>query len=96
MAEMMQLFRHDREDLMAMHRRCVGPENFLLAVSGNFDEKAMKKALESVFADWPYAADPLGLPASPAHVPAAGLAASPRSWKPASTKPRSSPWLPST
>ncbi len=61
-----------RDDLLAMHRQWVGPENFLIAASGNFDKKTMKKALERAFADWPYAAEASGLPAAPAHEPPAG------------------------
>ena len=61
-----------RDDLTALHRAHVGPENFLVAVSGNFDKGAMKKALEQAFADWPWQAQRPGAPAAPAAAPPAG------------------------
>jgi zinc protease len=53
------------EDLRALHRRYVGPKNFILAVSGDFDRAAMKKRLEQAFAKWPHAAERPGPPPAP-------------------------------
>ncbi|MEZ4386708.1 MAG: pitrilysin family protein [Candidatus Krumholzibacteriia bacterium] len=61
-----------REDLMAQHSRYVGPENFVLAVSGDFAPKAMQKALERAFKGWPYRAARPGPPPAPDHEPPAG------------------------
>lgn len=61
-----------RDDLTALHRAYVGPENFLLAVSGSFDQGAMKKALEKAFADWPWQAQNPGAPAAPTAAPPVG------------------------
>lgn len=40
------------EDLAVFHRRYVGPKNFVLAVSGDFDRAEMVKKLEKAFAGW--------------------------------------------
>ena len=61
-----------RDDLTALHRAYVGPQNFILAVSGSFEPAAMKKALEKAFADWPWQAQNPGAPAAPAAAPPAG------------------------
>jgi len=61
-----------RADLTALHRRYVGPANFLLAVSGDFEPKAMKKALDRAFAGWPTVAETPGPPAAPTHEPVSG------------------------
>jgi len=61
-----------REDLAALHRRYVGPENFLFAVSGNFQEKELKKALNKAFADWPWQAERPEAPAAPTAAPPKG------------------------
>lgn len=61
-----------RGDLTALHRAHVGPENFILAVSGSFEPKAMRKALETAFARWPWQAQRPGAPAAPAAAPPAG------------------------
>jgi zinc protease len=61
-----------RDDLAALHRAHVGPENFVLAVSGNFEQKAMTKALEKAFAGWPWQARRPGPPPAPAAAPPAG------------------------
>ena len=61
-----------REDLAALHRAYVGPENFIFAVSGNFDAGAMKKALDKAFAGWPWQVKNPGPPAAPQTAPPAG------------------------
>jgi len=54
-----------RDDLIAFHKRYVGPRNFLLAVSGDFERGAMIKKLEAAFAKWPNPAERPGPPAGP-------------------------------
>lgn len=61
-----------RDDLLGLQRRYVGPRNFLLAVSGDFDRAAMKRALEKAFAGWPQPGERPGPPAAPAAAPAPG------------------------
>lgn len=61
-----------RADLVALHRRYVGPANFLLAISGDFEPKVLKQALAKAFASWPYRAEKPGAPAAPTHRPSAG------------------------
>src|SRR5262249_20721777 len=61
-----------REDLVALHKRYLGPRNFLLAVSGDFDRGAMTKKLEAAFAKWPNAGERPGPPAAPAQPMARG------------------------
>ncbi len=55
-----------RDDLLALHRRAVGPRNFVLAVSGDFDRPVMVKALEAAFAKWPNPGERPAPPAAPA------------------------------
>jgi zinc protease len=47
-----------REDLLAFHKKWFWPENFTLAVSGDFDRDEMVKKLEKLFADWPWKGTP--------------------------------------
>lgn len=54
-----------REDLIALQRRYMGPKNFILAVSGDFDKKSMTKKLERAFAGWPTPGENPGPPAAP-------------------------------
>jgi predicted Zn-dependent peptidase len=61
-----------RDDLMAFHKRYVGPKNFILAVSGDFDRAAMVKKLDKVFAKWPTPGERPGAPAAPAGPASAG------------------------
>ncbi|MFI5378794.1 MAG: M16 family metallopeptidase [Tepidisphaerales bacterium] len=42
-----------RDDLVAFHRQWFHPANFVLAVSGDFEPKAMAARLETLLADWP-------------------------------------------
>jgi predicted Zn-dependent peptidase len=43
-----------REDLQKFHQRWFQPANFVLAVSGDFDQTDMARRLEALFADWPF------------------------------------------
>jgi predicted Zn-dependent peptidase len=42
-----------RDDLIAFHKQWFSPQNFVLAVSGDFDRDTMVQKLEKLFADWP-------------------------------------------
>ncbi len=59
-----------RDDLVALQKRYVGPQNFVIAVAGDFDRAAMKAKLEKAFAGWPTPGEDPGPPKPPA-VPAA-------------------------
>jgi len=61
-----------REDLAAFAKRYLGPKNFVLSVSGDFDKGAMVKKLEKAFAAWPTSGENPGLPAAPAGPAAQG------------------------
>jgi zinc protease len=61
-----------RDDLTAFRKRCVGPQNFLLAVAGDFDKAAMVKKLEKAFAAWPTPGEKPGPPAAPTEPAAQG------------------------
>ncbi len=61
-----------RADLMAFHKRYVGPKNFILAVSGDFDRATMVKKLEKAFAKWPTPGERPGAPAGPTAPATAG------------------------
>ncbi len=50
----------------------MGPENFIVAVSGNFEQGAMTAALEKAFANWPWQAEHPGAPAAPTAEPPVG------------------------
>jgi len=54
-----------RDDLVAMQKRYVGPKNFVLAVSGDFDRATMVKKLEQAFAKWPWPGENAGPPKAP-------------------------------
>lgn len=43
-----------REDMQAFHKKWVHPENFIFAVAGDFDAKAMTAKLNQLIANWPY------------------------------------------
>ena len=43
-----------REDLQHFHQAWFQPENFVLAVSGDFDRAQMLAKLEKLFSDWPF------------------------------------------
>ncbi len=54
-----------RDDLVALQRRYVGPKNFVIAVSGDFDKATMVKELEKAFAGWPTPGENPGPPRAP-------------------------------
>jgi len=41
-----------RDDLLAFHKQWFFPQNFVLAVSGDFEREAMVQKLETLFANW--------------------------------------------
>lgn len=43
-----------RQDIEAFHRRWFHPQNFVIAVSGDFDREQMSGKLEKLFSDWPF------------------------------------------
>lgn len=47
-----------RADLEQFHRRSFHPNNFVIAVNGDFDRDAMIARLEKLFADWPFPGEP--------------------------------------
>jgi len=53
------------DDLAALRKRYVGPKNFVLAVSGDFDRATMVRKLEKAFAGWPAAGENPGPPKPP-------------------------------
>lgn len=61
-----------KDDLAAFHRRYVGPKNFVLAVSGDFDRATMVKQLEKAFSAWPAPGERPAAPAAPASAAQAG------------------------
>jgi zinc protease len=54
-----------KADLAALLKRYVGPRNFVLAVSGDFDKAAMARALDKAFAGWPVPGENPGPPKAP-------------------------------
>jgi predicted Zn-dependent peptidase len=54
-----------RDDLVAFHKKYVGPKNFIVAVSGDFDRKDMKAKLDKAFANWPVSGTNPGPPPAP-------------------------------
>ncbi len=61
-----------REDLVALQKRYVGPRNFVLAVSGDFDRAAMTRKLDKAFAGWPWPGENPGPPQAPSAPSAQG------------------------
>jgi zinc protease len=53
------------DDLKVFQKRYVGPKNFILAVSGDFDRAAMTKKLEAAFAKWPTTGEKPAAPQAP-------------------------------
>lgn len=43
-----------RADMEEFHHKWFHPDNFVVAVSGDFDRDEMVRKLEALFADWPY------------------------------------------
>lgn len=60
------------DDLKAFQKRYVGPNNFILAVSGDFDRATMVRKLEQAFAKWPVVAERPAAPSAPARPAQAG------------------------
>lgn len=54
------------EDMRTFQKRYVGPRNFVLAVSGDFDRAAMVKRLDKAFSGWPTPGERPAPPAGPA------------------------------
>ncbi len=54
-----------KADMVAFQHRYLGPKNFVLAVSGDFDRNEMVKKLEAAFAHWPTPGENPGPPAAP-------------------------------
>ncbi len=46
-----------REDLEGFHRKWFHPDNFVVAVNGDFDRDGMTAKLETLFANWPFAGE---------------------------------------
>jgi predicted Zn-dependent peptidase len=46
-----------RDDLEGFHRKWFHPDNFVVAVNGDFDRADMVARLEKLFADWPFAGE---------------------------------------
>ena len=61
-----------RDDLVALRRRYVGPKDFVIAVSGDFDRAATVKKLDRAFAGWPGPGENPGPPKPPAAPAAQG------------------------
>jgi len=53
------------DDLRAFQKRYVGPRNFVLAVSGDFDKGTMVKKLDAAFAKWPTTGERPAAPPAP-------------------------------
>ncbi len=52
-----------RDDLERFHHQWFAPQNFVLAVSGDFDRDEMIKKLETLLGDWPFAGErPMAIP----------------------------------
>lgn len=62
-----------RDDMIAFHQKYVGPKNFLITVSGNFDEATVKAALEKAFSGWEHEGLNPGPPAAPTAAMPTGL-----------------------
>jgi zinc protease len=60
------------DDLKAFQRRYVGPRNFILAVSGDFDRATMVRKLEKAFGKWPTTGERPATPTAPARPSQAG------------------------
>ena len=62
-----------RDDMIAFHKQYVGPKNFIIAVSGNFDPAAAKASLETAFSGWENEGMNPGPPAAPTAAMPVGL-----------------------
>jgi zinc protease len=54
-----------KDDLVAFQHRYMGPKNFILSVSGDFDRGEMTKKLKQAFAGWPIPGENPGPPPAP-------------------------------
>jgi predicted Zn-dependent peptidase len=61
-----------RADLAALHKRYVGPHNFVFAISGNFDRATIGKKVEKAFAGWPTPGEHPAAPPAPSAGPRLG------------------------
>lgn len=62
-----------REDLVAFHNRFYHPENFVLAVSGDFNTAELKAKLEKAMAGWPRATEKTPPVPKPGFTPVPGV-----------------------
>ena len=46
-----------REDIEAFHKKWFHPDDFVVAVNGDFDRDEMVRKLEALFGDWPFAGE---------------------------------------
>jgi predicted Zn-dependent peptidase len=60
-----------RDDLETFHKKWFHPDNFVVAVNGDFDRDDMVRKLETLFAGWPFAGE------KPPPVPTNGVMAAP-------------------
>ncbi len=60
------------DDFDAFRARYIGPKNFILAVSGDFDRAAMTKKLTAFLANWPVPGERPPTPPAPAQPAASG------------------------
>jgi zinc protease len=67
-----------RDDLVAFQHRYMGPRNFVLAVSGDFDRSVMEKKLKQAFAAWPTPGENPGPPPAPPAPAGAGWFLAPK------------------
>ena len=55
-----------RADMEDFHHKWFHPDNFVVAVSGDFDRDGMVQKLETLFGDWPFSGDkPSPVPSNP-------------------------------
>ena len=60
-----------RGDLEEFHKKWFHPDNFVVAVNGDFDRDEMVQKLEALFANWPFAGE------KPPPIPTNGVMAQP-------------------
>jgi zinc protease len=60
-----------RDDIVEFHRKWFHPDDFVVAVSGDFDRDEMVGKLEALFADWPFTGE------KPASIPTNATMAAP-------------------
>ena len=67
-----------KDDMVAFQRRYMGPKNFVLAVSGDFDRGKMTEKLRRAFAGWPTPGENPGPPSPPSAPAASGWFIAPK------------------